>query len=277
MAGDSAYRRTAGPRVAWPRRCCSPDVRDIADMFFATAVEPVAVGERRTTWGSVTPQPSRRASRSRRLETRHCEGIVLLGECVTRPAPRRPRGIECRSCLWQGRRCKVSRPSHDNRGGIASASTHIEGLGHTRFGFIGAFATEPRKGGRLIEHLTAIAWPLKTTAMRLTPRLRAMPSQLSRLPTHPPRSSRRRPVESANPCPPLGVAPRQLRSSFDDIIPLAPPPPPPPCDGQQPGVDARWRQTRCRPRTHVESTACCRDTALLRRQGRSTGRPRRGV
>jgi len=143
-------------------------VRDIADMFFATAVEAVSLSARERNYnvvlGSAHSQADEAIALRAVLETRHCDGIVLLGD--VRDQPRLLDDLAASNvpvvALWQGTALPgVATINIDNRGGIASAIDHLAGLGHRRFGFIGGFPhgdIRERRAG-FIEHLTALGMP----------------------------------------------------------------------------------------------------------------------
>ena len=143
-------------------------VRDIADMFFATAVEAVSLSARERKYnvvlGSAHSQADEAIALRAVLETRHCDGIVLLGD--VRDQPRLLDDLAASNvpvvALWQGTALPgVATINIDNRGGIASAIDHLAGLGHRRFGFIGGFPhgdIRERRAG-FIEHLTALGMP----------------------------------------------------------------------------------------------------------------------
>jgi DNA-binding LacI/PurR family transcriptional regulator len=143
-------------------------VRDIADLFFTTAVEAVSLSARERNYNVVLGSADSRADEAIALravlETRHCDGIVLLGD--VRDQPRLFADLAASHvpvvALWQGTALgNVATINIDNRGGIASAVDHLAGLGHRRFGFIGGYPhgdiLERRAG--FIERLTALGMP----------------------------------------------------------------------------------------------------------------------
>ena len=143
-------------------------VRDISDLFFTTAVEAVSLSARERNYNVVLGSAHSRADEAIALravlETRHCDGIVLLGD--VRDQPRLLDDLAASNvpvvALWQGTALAgVATINIDNRGGIASAIDHLAGLGHRRFGFIGGYPhgdIRERRAG-FIEHLTALGMP----------------------------------------------------------------------------------------------------------------------
>lgn len=143
-------------------------VRDIADLFFTTAVEAVSLSARERSYNVVLGSAHSRADEAIALravlETRHCDGIVLLGD--VRDQPRLLDDLAASNvpvvALWQGTALDgVATINIDNRGGIASAIDHLAGLGHRRFGFIGGYPHGDIRERRaaFIEHLTALDIP----------------------------------------------------------------------------------------------------------------------
>ena len=143
-------------------------VRDIADVFFTTAVEAVSLAARERNYNVVLGSAHSRADEAIALravlETRHCDGIVLLGD--VRDQPRLLQDLAESHVpvvgLWQGTALSsVATINIDNRGGIASAVDHLAGLGHRRFGFIGGYPhgdIRERRAG-FIERLTELGMP----------------------------------------------------------------------------------------------------------------------
>jgi len=143
-------------------------VRDIADLFFTTAVEAVSLAARERSYNLVLGSAHSRADEAIALravlETRHCDAIVLLGD--VRDQPRLLADLAASHvpvvALWQGTALDgVATINIDNRGGIASAIDHLAALGHRRFGFIGGYPhgdVRERRAG-FIEHLTKLDMP----------------------------------------------------------------------------------------------------------------------
>lgn len=119
-------------------------VREISDPVFTVTVDAISTAARRRDYNVVLGTAHSRADEAIALravlETRHCDGIVVVGDMRDQPrllsdlrAARVPVVI-----LWQGLELAGAATINiDNRGGIASAVDHLAGLGHVRFGFIG--------------------------------------------------------------------------------------------------------------------------------------------
>ena len=143
-------------------------VRDIADMFFTTAVEALSLAARDRSYNIVLGSAHSRADEAialrAMLETRHCDAIVLLGD--VRDQPRLIADLVASHvpvvALWQGTALDgVSTINIDNRGGIAAVIDHLVGLGHVRFGFIGGYPhgdIRERQAG-FVEHLATLGVP----------------------------------------------------------------------------------------------------------------------
>ena len=143
-------------------------VREISDAFFTTAVEAVSLAARDRSYnvvlGSAHSQADEAIALRAVLETRHCDGIVLLGD--VRDQPRLLDDLAASHvpvvAMWQGTALAgVATINIDNRGGIASAIDHLAALGHRRFGFIGGWPhgdIRERRAG-FIEHLTELGMP----------------------------------------------------------------------------------------------------------------------
>jgi DNA-binding LacI/PurR family transcriptional regulator len=140
-------------------------VRDIADLFFTTAIEAVSLSARDRNYNVVLGSANSRADEAIALrsvlETRHCDAIVLLGDVRDQP----PLLDDLAAshvpvvALWQGTALAgIATVNIDNRGGIASAVDHLAGLGHRRFGFIGGYPhgdIRERQAG-FVEHVAAL-------------------------------------------------------------------------------------------------------------------------
>jgi DNA-binding LacI/PurR family transcriptional regulator len=121
-------------------------VRDIADLFFTTAVEAVSLSARDRNYNVVLGSAHSRADEAIALrsvlETRHCDGIVLLGDMRDQPPLLEDLAASNVPvvALWQGTPLPaIPTINIDNWGGIQSAVDHLAGLGHRRFGFIGGY------------------------------------------------------------------------------------------------------------------------------------------
>jgi DNA-binding LacI/PurR family transcriptional regulator len=143
-------------------------VREISDLFFTTAVEAVSIAARARDYNAVLGSAHSRADEAIALravlETRHCDGIILLGDM--RDQPRLLDDLTSSHvpvvALWLGTALAgVATINIDNRGGIAVAIDHLVALGHRRFGFIGGYPhgdIRERQAG-FVEHLTALGLP----------------------------------------------------------------------------------------------------------------------
>jgi DNA-binding LacI/PurR family transcriptional regulator len=121
-------------------------VRDIADLFFTTAVEAVSLSARDRNYNVVLGSAHSRADEAIALrsvlETRHCDGIVLLGDMRDQPPLLEDLAASNVPvvALWQGTPLPgIPTINIDNRGGIQSAVDHLANLGHRQFGFIGGY------------------------------------------------------------------------------------------------------------------------------------------
>jgi DNA-binding LacI/PurR family transcriptional regulator len=121
-------------------------VRDIADLFFTTAVEAVSLSARDRNYNVVLGSAHSRADEAIALrsvlETRHCDGIVLFGDMRDQPPLLEDLAASNVPvvALWQGTPLPgIPTINIDNWGGIQSAVDHLASLGHRRFGFIGGY------------------------------------------------------------------------------------------------------------------------------------------
>lgn len=144
-------------------------VREISDLFFTNAVEAVSLAARRRAYnlvlGSAHSHADEAIALRAVLETRHCDGIVVLGDM--RDQGRLLDDLAASHvpvvALWQGpAQGGVATVNIDNRGGIASAIDHLVTLGHRRFGFIGG---DPlwdifEREAAFIERLSALGLPV---------------------------------------------------------------------------------------------------------------------
>jgi DNA-binding LacI/PurR family transcriptional regulator len=122
-------------------------VREIADPFFAPAVEAVSVRARERRHNVMLGSAHSRADDAIELhavlETRHCDAIIVLGDM--RDQPRLLDDLAAATvpvvALWQGGPLPgVVTVSVDNRAGVLAALDHLASLGHRRLGFIGGSA-----------------------------------------------------------------------------------------------------------------------------------------
>lgn len=120
-------------------------VREFTDPFFSAAVEAVSFEAVRRGHNVVLGHaygPKEEANPLRPvLETRHCDGILLLGDM--RDLPRFVAELRETSvpvvAVWQGTPLPFMRTINVNNGaGITAALDHLTGLGHTRIAFVAA-------------------------------------------------------------------------------------------------------------------------------------------
>jgi DNA-binding LacI/PurR family transcriptional regulator len=143
-------------------------VREIADPFFAPAVEAVSVRARERRHNVVLGSAHSRADDAIELhavlETRHCDAIILLGDMHDQPrlledlaASRVPV-----VALWQGGPLPgVDTVNVDNRAGVFAAVDHLAALGHRRLGFIGesAHGDVRERRAAFVDRLTELGRP----------------------------------------------------------------------------------------------------------------------
>jgi DNA-binding LacI/PurR family transcriptional regulator len=119
-------------------------VREIADPFFAPAVEAVTRRARQRNYNVVLGSAHSLADEAIELhavlETRHCDAIILFGDM--RDQPRLLDDLSAATvpvvALWLGSGLSgVDTVNVDNRAGVVLAIDHLAALGHRRFGFIG--------------------------------------------------------------------------------------------------------------------------------------------
>ena len=140
-------------------------VREIADPFFAPAVEAVSMRARERSYNVVLGSAHSRADEAIELhavlETRHCDAIILLGDM--RDQPRLLDDLNASKvpvvALWTGSAPEgVDTVNVDNRAGIGFAVDHLAALGHRRFGFIGEspHGDVQERSAAFVERLTAL-------------------------------------------------------------------------------------------------------------------------
>ena len=143
-------------------------VREIADPFFAPAMEAVSVAARERNYNVVLGSAHSLADEAIELhavlETRHCDAIILFGDM--RDQPRLLEDLAAATvpvvALWQGNALPgIDTVNVDNRAGIALAIDHLAGLGHRRFGFIGGGTHGDLRERRtaFVERLTELGMP----------------------------------------------------------------------------------------------------------------------
>lgn len=143
-------------------------VREIADPFFAPAVEAVSINAREHNYNVVLGSAHSLADEAIELhavlETRHCDALVLLGDM--RDQPRLLDDLAAAKvpvvALWQGEALDgIHTIDVDNRAGMRLAVDHLVELGHRRLGFIGAGThgdIRERQAG-FVEHLSELSIP----------------------------------------------------------------------------------------------------------------------
>jgi DNA-binding LacI/PurR family transcriptional regulator len=119
-------------------------VRDITDVFFASAIEALSIEARARGYslvlGTARAEADEALALTAVLEARQCDAIVLLGDL--REEPRlvddlRRAGIPV-VALWHGSdAAPFASVSVDNRAGIRAALDHLHELGHRRVAFCG--------------------------------------------------------------------------------------------------------------------------------------------
>jgi DNA-binding LacI/PurR family transcriptional regulator len=119
-------------------------VRDVTDLFFASAIEALSDEAMARGYNVVLGHAHARAEEAIALravlEARHCDGIVLLGDMRDQPRLIDDlRGTHVPVvALWQGSRLAgIPSVSVDNRAGIDAVLDHLTELGHRRIAFIG--------------------------------------------------------------------------------------------------------------------------------------------
>jgi DNA-binding LacI/PurR family transcriptional regulator len=119
-------------------------VRDITDVFFASAIEALSIEARARGYsvvlGTARAEADEALALTAVLEARQCDAIVLLGDLRDEPRLvddlRRARIPVV--ALWHGSHAApFPSVSVDNRAGIRAALDHLHALGHRRVAFCG--------------------------------------------------------------------------------------------------------------------------------------------
>ena len=119
-------------------------VRDITDIFFATAIEALSIGARNRGYSVVLGHAGQRADEALALtavlEARQCDAIVLLGDFTDEP--RLIKDLRDAAmpvvALWHGSNLDgFPTVTVDNADGIHAALSHLVELGHERIAFVG--------------------------------------------------------------------------------------------------------------------------------------------
>lgn len=119
-------------------------VRDITDLFFATAIEALSTEARKRGYSVVLGHAARRADEALALtavlEARQCDAVILLGDFRDEPVLVRDLRDTPLStvAVWHGSDLPgFPTVSVDNVAGVDSALAHLEALGHRRIAFVG--------------------------------------------------------------------------------------------------------------------------------------------
>jgi DNA-binding LacI/PurR family transcriptional regulator len=119
-------------------------VRDITDVFFASAIDALSIEARARGYslvlGTARAETDEALALTAVLEARHCDAIVLLGDL--RDEPRLVEDLRRARipvvALWHGSdAAPFLSVSVDNRAGIRDALDHLHALGHRRVAFCG--------------------------------------------------------------------------------------------------------------------------------------------
>jgi DNA-binding LacI/PurR family transcriptional regulator len=117
-------------------------VREVFDPFFSALVAAVGVEARRHSHNLVLGYAQSRLEDAAEiawvLETRHCDGILLLGDLRDQLPPPEPGGRPMLALCVGERAIDVPVLNTDNAAGAEFALEHLWGLGHRRIGFVDA-------------------------------------------------------------------------------------------------------------------------------------------
>jgi DNA-binding LacI/PurR family transcriptional regulator len=120
-------------------------VREVADPFFASAIEAIADESRRRGYSLVLGHARSSAREAlvlaEVLETRHCDGVILLGDLRDEPrlwAELKGSELAMVAVCQGGRAPGIPTVDCDNRLGATMALQHLYGLGHRRIAFLDA-------------------------------------------------------------------------------------------------------------------------------------------
>ncbi|HEX4212128.1 MAG TPA: LacI family DNA-binding transcriptional regulator [Candidatus Dormibacteraeota bacterium] len=120
-------------------------VREIADPFFAAAIEAVTGEARRHGYqlvlGHAESQAGAVLALSEILEMRHCDGLLVLGDVAEGPRLWEELRRDSRSVVGVcqgGRSPGVPTVNVDNRRGVELVMGHLHELGHRRIAFVDA-------------------------------------------------------------------------------------------------------------------------------------------
>jgi DNA-binding LacI/PurR family transcriptional regulator len=146
IARDLGYRPHPFARAlrGAPSMLLGAVVRDITDLFFATAVEALSIEARSHGYSVVLGHAGQQADEALALaavlEARQCDAIVLLGDL--RDEPRLVEDLRNARMpvvgLWHGSHgAAFPTVGVDNTAGIHAALDHLAELGHARIAFVG--------------------------------------------------------------------------------------------------------------------------------------------
>jgi DNA-binding LacI/PurR family transcriptional regulator len=120
-------------------------VREVADPFFAWAIEAIAAESRRHGYSLVLGHARSSAREAlvlaEVLETRHCDGVILLGDLRDEPrlwSELEGGGLALVAMCQGGRAPGIPTVDCDNRAGAVMALQHLYELGHRRIAFLDA-------------------------------------------------------------------------------------------------------------------------------------------
>jgi len=146
IAGGLGYRPHPFARAlrGAPTMLLGAVVRDITDIFFATAIDALSAEARKRGYSVVLGHAGQRADEALALtavlEARQCDAIVILGDFTDEP--RLIDDLRRASMpvvgLWHGTRLEgFSTVGVDNAAGITRALEHLVRLGHSQIAFVG--------------------------------------------------------------------------------------------------------------------------------------------
>jgi DNA-binding LacI/PurR family transcriptional regulator len=126
-------------------------VREEFDPFFSALVAALGVEARRHSHNLVLGYAQSRVEDAAEiawvLETRHCDGILLLGDLRDQLPPPEPGGRPMLALCVGERAIDVPVLNTDNAAGAEFALEHLWGLGHRRIGFVDAAPPSSLRGG----------------------------------------------------------------------------------------------------------------------------------
>lgn len=120
-------------------------VREVADPFFAAMIEAVGIELRNQGYSVLLGHTRSQAEDARALtsvlETRHCDGLLLLGDLHDQQLLTRelvPRLLPVLAMCVGARAVEIPTVNSDNTMGAQLALEHLHGLGHRRIAFLDA-------------------------------------------------------------------------------------------------------------------------------------------